>query len=139
MTGHKLGGQTAWRKTALWMPVFFWLAVIFSLSSVAVPFETSMKFRYQDKLLHFIEFGVLGILLARSVHYAHGSNKRLLWILLIAGIFYGGLDEYHQSFVPGRCADWRDLAADGLGLVFCAWGWLAAKGESLVPKRNERE
>ncbi len=39
---------------------------------------------------------------------------------------YGVTDEWHQSFVPGRMADPRDLLADGVGAALglgLVWAW----------------
>jgi len=33
-------------------------------------------------------------------------------------LVYGGLIEVLQLFVPGRSAEWGDLLADGIGIVF---------------------
>jgi VanZ family protein len=45
------------------------------------------------------------------------------WLIATA---YGATDEWHQSFVPNRHAEFRDLQADALGAcagVIAVWAW----------------
>jgi VanZ family protein len=95
-----------------------WMALIFILSaqsSIQVP----NLFMYQDKALHSLLFGALGFFWALLV--MSDGTRPSLWHVLIVSLLvmgYGGLDEFHQSLVPGRSPDILDLAADtGGGLV----------------------
>lgn len=36
---------------------------------------------------------------------------------MIIAAAYAGLDEYHQSFVPGRTAELKDVFIDSLGII----------------------
>ena len=45
--------------------------------------------------------------------------------------FYGMSDEWHQSFVPGRDADWLDLAADTLGALI-AMGFISSVNKKII-------
>lgn len=36
-------------------------------------------------------------------------------------VLYAFSDEWHQSFVPGRTADWRDILVDALGAALAVW------------------
>ena len=52
------------------------------------------------------------------------AGGMLLAVLLT--VAYGLTDEVHQSFVPGRTPELRDLAADALGAAAGAglvWAW----------------
>ena len=81
-----------------------------------------------DVSLHSAAYFVLTLLLIRAT--AKGSWRRvgfatltLAWLIAVA---YGASDEWHQSFVPTRHSDWRDVAADAIGacaaaLVVGAW------------------
>ena len=97
-----------------------WMVVIFTLSS-----QTSMQvptlFLYQDKALHFLLFGALGFFLALLV-MSDGSRPTLGHVLVVSLLVmgYGGLDEFHQSTVPGRTPDILDLAADTAGGLLSA-------------------
>lgn len=71
-------------------------------------------FPFQDKVFHIIEFAVVGMALSANRDLFHGRNP---WIVMAAaGIAWAGLDEVHQSWVPGRDCSALDFAADTLGL-----------------------
>jgi VanZ family protein len=63
-----------------------------------------------DKLAHFIEYLILGI----ALRYWSGDGRRRF---LAGGIGLAILDEFHQSFIPGRHASLWDVVADMLGLM----------------------
>jgi len=70
-----------------------------------------------DKVAHFVEYGVLGFLLARLIVNVQSTFSRgfLLVLVVILATLYGISDEVHQAFVPGRNASPLDVTADGLG------------------------
>lgn len=71
-------------------------------------------FPHADKVIHFVEYSVLTGLWVLTL-----QRKYLLPVFLIVSV-YGGIDEYHQSFVPGRDADIFDFLTDALAaLVVC--------------------
>jgi len=74
--------------------------------------------RHPDKFIHFLLFTGFGILLNLSFRY-HVVKERHSYLFSISlGIIYGILDEFHQSFVPGRSATFGDLYADIAGIFF---------------------
>lgn len=92
-----------------------WMVVIFLLSAQTT-LQIPHRLFHQDKALHALLFGVLGFLWALLVMRdaaAPTLGHVLVVTLLVMG--YGGLDEYHQSFVPGRTPDILDLVADTIG------------------------
>lgn len=62
-----------------------------------------------DKIAHGIAYALLGFLLTRGL-----GNRG--WGIAVA-ITYGMLDEFHQSFVPGRDAGAADWIADSVGAI----------------------
>ena len=67
-----------------------------------------------DKVAHFCAYALLAFLTARALwHYGQFRSAR--WGGALVAIAYGVSDEFHQSFVPGRTSDWRDLVADAIG------------------------
>ena len=94
---------------------FFWMAVIFWLSSMP-DLPSPSLFSAQDKLAHVLVFGILGFLFSRSFRPRDEdpSFTRVLLVTLMVAL-YGGFDEAHQMFVPGREASLGDLAADTVG------------------------
>ena len=100
-----------------WLPVLAYTAFIFTLSSTQTPGPTF--FSVQDKSLHFIVYGLYGLLLARAFRATMRNRPGLLWAAgtVGAGSLIGVIDELYQRTVPGRTPDVRDWAADTLGLL----------------------
>ena len=69
-----------------------------------------------DKPAHAAEYALLGYFLARGL----GGRRTALTGFFLA-VSYGALDEFHQSFVPGRDPSGLDLIADALGAGAGAW------------------
>jgi VanZ family protein len=69
------------------------------------------------KMAHITEYFLLAIAMSFPL-YVYGLRGILL--MVIAGgicIAYACGDEYHQSFVSGRAASYRDVAIDSLGVL----------------------
>jgi VanZ family protein len=125
------------RWLARWWPALAW-AVVISLFSTgtftsentgriiipllhwlfpSLPPETlALLHHIIRKCGHFTEYFVLSLLILRGIRAGrHGT--RLAWaavaILLVAG--YAALDEFHQSFVPGRTPAISDVLLDTSG------------------------
>jgi hypothetical protein len=93
----------------LWMAFIFWLSSRSDLPSATL-------FWGQDKVAHAVLFGILGLLYARSLGpWRGGLSRREIFLVTCMVAGYGLLDEWHQSFIPGRDASVADLAADALG------------------------
>ena len=113
-------GRSAW-STALGRdprllraaPAIVYALAIFIGSSVPGSEIPPLGFSLSDKLIHFIEFGILGILLYRA--FSRMSRPYLLTV--ITGALYAASDEFHQLFVPGRQCDFWDFAADVCGIL----------------------
>jgi len=98
-------------------PTIGYILIIFIISSVPSLRGPELGFQLQDKVLHVLEFGFLGILLQRSIYYQYNITlKSVIWVLIL-GIGYGGFDEIHQSFVIGREASVGDFFADAVGIL----------------------
>ena len=68
-----------------------------------------------DKLVHGGLFLILGLFLAWGKVRTGSGVSGLLFLLM--GVGYGALDEWHQSFVPGRDASVGDWVADSAGVI----------------------
>jgi len=112
-----------------WLPVVAYAGLIFYLSSLSEPEEyvPSALAELGDKVLHAVEYGLLGALCYRA--FRHGVTAwaaRYAWRLaIIAAAVYGVTDEVHQAFVPLRDADVLDLLMDAIGAAIGAtvWRW----------------
>ncbi|MEY4938826.1 MAG: hypothetical protein RIQ93_561 [Verrucomicrobiota bacterium] len=74
-----------------------------------------------DKVVHFSIYALLATLVCRL---GRGRRGAVLSLLIVS--VFGVTDEWHQSFVPGRRAEFADWVADTLGaLVAIAlyYGW----------------
>ena len=89
--------------------------LIFYLSSRPFPAGTPLfRFRYSDKLLHFLEYIIFG-LLAWQAFLPRDARGLALTLLIACG--YAGSDELHQAFVPTRTASIFDWLADAGGII----------------------
>jgi VanZ family protein len=95
--------------------IIYWIVL---LIGTTLPATHVPSFGVSDKFKHFGAYFGLAVLLCFTLHY---QNKYLLlknYFLLgtwIITSFYGMLDEIHQSFIPGRSAEFLDWFADALG------------------------
>jgi len=108
------------RKTFLvnHFPVILYAGLIFWGSSIP-SLPSHLPFTIKDKVLHFLEYFIFGILLIRS---GLSLNRRLtpramLIVVFIIGILYAATDELHQGFVPGRDMNFWDWLADSIGVA----------------------
>jgi VanZ family protein len=99
-----------------WRPPLAWAAIILVLTSVPIPATPVDGIGGIDKVVHLAMYAVLGALAARSAWLpAHGRRATLL--VLVGVLVFAALDEWHQSFVPGRSADPLDWVADAIGAI----------------------
>jgi VanZ family protein len=99
---------------------------IFIASSITDP---PMPENVPDVSLHEVVYFGLTLLLIRALakeRWSAVTATTLIFALAIA-VSYGASDEWHQSFVPTRHADMRDLRADASGafvatVLVGAWG-----------------
>jgi VanZ family protein len=110
-----------------WLPVAAYAGLIFYLSSLSQPEEyvPSLLAELGDKVLHAMEFGMLGILCYRAFRHAAGAwaAHYALFLAVAASVGYALTDEVHQAFVPLREPDAWDLLADSIGASIAAFGW----------------
>jgi len=102
-----------------WGPVCAYAIVIFVLSSQSHPEDNlpAFLFDFSDKVVHGIEYAVLGVLSYRALRGGSVGSWRqhaIPMAILLASV-YGASDEFHQSFVPFRDSSWLDWAADTIG------------------------
>ena len=113
------------RALAIALPLLY-AAAIFVQSSFALPELPRRPPEGFDKFLHLLEYGVLGFLVQRGIALGLRRPETTWLVAAAASALYGGTDELHQSFVPGRTADWLDFAADVVGSLLGAWIGAAA-------------
>lgn len=100
-----------------WLPVFLWMAFIFNLSSIPGQEIPKVNIPNIDKIAHFLEYLILGLLLIRAF-LTSGLNiglAKLAVLAIIIAILYGASDEWHQRFVQNRLCDIFDFMWDSIG------------------------
>ena len=105
------------------LPAVGYAALIFALSSSSLDIEELRPVFEYDKLLHLVEYYILGYLLMRAFTT---SDVPLLAASPIAaailvGCAYGLSDEIHQAFVPGRDCSLMDFLFDAMGVALAAF------------------
>jgi VanZ family protein len=120
-----------------WWPALLWAIVISGLSTASFSSEKTSHFivpflhwllpraSHQTiellhhlirKCAHFTEYFILSLLIFRGIR-AGEKGWHLRWalttVLIVAG--YAALDEFHQSFVPGRGPAVTDVLIDASG------------------------
>lgn len=109
----------------LWGPVLAYMAALFLLSSQAVLPGSSLT---PDWTQHGAAYAGLALVALRATsggRWAGVDAGTVITAWLIASA-YGVSDEVHQSFVPERMADVRDVIADAAGAALglgAAWAW----------------
>ncbi|MDE5909227.1 MAG: VanZ family protein [Lachnospiraceae bacterium] len=76
----------------------------------ALPLEAIIR-----KLAHFLEYMCVGFLSYSLVVLWHKPAKLGSLAVILQLVISAGLDEFHQSFIPGRYASLKDVAIDTAG------------------------
>lgn len=104
-----------------WLAAIAWAGGIFVLSTHKGDELPKVEIPYLDKIVHFSLFGIQAALLYIALRRTTRIRPTLAAVVAFAAAaLYGGTDEIHQMFTPGRSPDFHDWAADSLGaaLVF---------------------
>jgi VanZ family protein len=130
-----------------WLPVLFWLGLIFIGSTDALSAEHTSRFlvpflRWLDphissttlnslqvlirKLGHLTEYAILATLVWRALRLGFVWKSPIaspFWFALIGCAIFAASDEFHQSFVPTRTSSLNDVMIDLsgalIGLAIC--------------------
>lgn len=115
-----------------------WAATIWWLSSLSDP-GGSLGVTLKDWLAHGIAFAAGGFL-------ARGTFRppRHVALPIVICVAWGIIDEWHQSFVPGRDPNIQDVMSDTIGAVLGALSWSVAgrvvrTSESPAEETTERD
>ena len=111
-----------------WVPVALYAGAIFYLSAQSHPEDQLPSFLLKDvsdKVLHAVEYGILGLLCYRAFRWAAGPAvaRQAVVLAIVTASVYGITDEVHQFFVPFRESSWLDWLADTIGAAIGAMSW----------------
>jgi VanZ family protein len=121
-----------------WLAAVLWMAAIFVLSSVpgeevqrgaariedASPVQALARVATHPVTFHIAVYAVLGALAFAALRLQKVPRSRAALLALAIAAVYGGTDELHQAFVPGRSSSAADVGFDALGAVagvLAAW------------------
>ena len=97
-----------------WLPAFLMMVAIFYFS--AIPAQEMPKFGSWDTLFkksgHLLGYAILAAAYLRGMH---SLGWRAVSIAFIFAILYAVMDEFHQSFIPGRTSTFMDVGIDTIG------------------------
>ncbi|MDZ4287858.1 MAG: VanZ family protein [Prosthecobacter sp.] len=123
-----LAVQLAQRRWPWWIGVMAWGGVLFMLSANSAP-HTGPEFPFKDKIAHCLYFSAGAFCFALGLFSRPGVKvlRAVAWGLLF-GALCGALDEWHQTFTPGRSGndpdDWLADITGGLLGGWIAWHFL---------------
>ena len=91
-----------------------YIILIISLSSI--PGHSMPRFIIVswDKLLHVVEYSILGYL---AVNSFRAISKDQVIVIIISCLGFACFDELWQSLIPGRFSSGLDIIADGIGIT----------------------
>ena len=119
--------SVCWSRVSTGVALIYWAAM---LLGTHLPGPAMPATPYSDKSLHFMAFAGFAVLLA----WAWTTRRPFLWggplfAVLVAAV-YGGLDEFTQTFIPGRYGDVVDWCYDAAGAVSGIAAFLAVQSFS---------
>jgi VanZ family protein len=101
----------------IWGPAAVWMIAIFVASAQPkLPLQDDVP----DFLSHATAYLVLAVLWCRALAKGGEASVRTALAAVVACTVYGATDEWHQSFVPGRHAEARDVRNDAIGATLGA-------------------
>jgi VanZ family protein len=108
-----------------------WMGLIFALShQPTLPYPQDLDAKIVSTLGHVTVYAVLAALVWWALGSTGVSGSWRVALAVAVAVLYGVTDEWHQSFVPGRTPDVRDIVADTTGAVLAmvVVTWLARRG-----------
>jgi VanZ family protein len=99
--------------TLAWLAAIYWLSSRPELGTT----EAHPLVALTSNLMHMPLFAGLAFLLLKTFSAGQEISWRLYAVVLLVTAGYAALDEWHQSFVPGRFASVGDFLLDVMGIV----------------------
>jgi VanZ family protein len=125
-------------------PTVLYVLAIFWLGASHVSIQIPHAFFAEDKISHFTAFGLLVLLLLRTLRYEYpaAGNGRLVGASVAVSSFIGALLEFWQYLFPYRSLELADWIADTLGaslvgLLLMLWfRWRRSRTSSMRPANS---
>jgi len=97
-------------------PTLIWFCLIWILSSLPSQHIPSVNIAFFDKLEHIGVYVVLSCLLGYWLSFKDWKLTIVILIYLFL-LLLAGLDEYHQTYIPGREVSLYDFMANSAGIL----------------------
>ena len=97
--------------------LILYMALILTLSSLPAQTLPKTWLLNWDKLIHLIQYFILGVLAMKSLKKI---NINSVILVIIFGLLFGSIDEFLQSFISGRFSSALDVLADTIGTAIGA-------------------
>ena len=97
-------------------PTLIWFCLIWILSSLPSQHIPSVNIAFFDKLEHIGVYVVLSCLLGYWLSFKDWKLTIVILIYLFL-LLLAGLDEYHQTYIPGREVSLYDFMANFAGII----------------------
>ncbi len=103
-----------------WILLIIYMFIIFYLSSLPKieAIEKTPEFYIKDKMLHFLEYSILGFFSYNAFKNHEFLKDKLFFYVIMFATIYGITDELHQLFTPNRIFSFGDIIADFFGSCF---------------------
>lgn len=94
---------------------------------------------YVRKLAHFSEYGLGGILFILLFSTYKWTDRKMMTVSILLGIWYASMDEIHQLMVDGRHGSLFDVYLDSLGFSTGVCGMMAIlKIKEMLNHKNKK-
>lgn len=99
-----------------YVPVALYLLFIYIFSSLSININ-DIPVLGSDKIMHILEYAVLGFLFMRAYLNTAGEEFKVrgVFTTVFFAFLFGCSDEYHQLYVPNRIVSLGDILADTIG------------------------
>jgi VanZ family protein len=115
-------------------PNYLWFAVI----ACAYIFFTFKLWERPEEAVHFLEYGLLGLLLFRALRH-HIHDKSVYLTAFLIGGLVGIFDEVLQWMIPRRIWDIRDIGLNALSCGLCQIAiWKGIQPRLLSPRAQPK-
>lgn len=95
-------------------PLYIYVLLIFGLSSIPQNDLPNVNVNFPiDKIVHFFEYAVFGVLMIRVIYDRFGIYESVIVVIFVAALL-GAVDESYQSLTH-RSTDIYDWISDFLG------------------------
>jgi VanZ family protein len=101
------------------------MGAILTATSIPAHYLPPPSFSFEDKIVHVVMYGILGLLLCRAMDNPPVTTRsRAFFGAFLFCVAMGAVDEWHQMYIQGRTAGAGDWTADAAGGLVGAATWI---------------